>query len=157
MTLSAELKVAALFSAAVAGAFAVVAVAAHLLGVSVVTSDVDVDVAHVAVVGVIPAFVGAWLFCAGRRLAFRSAGGAAVVAASAASVGVVVHDLLLRSTYYVTNSPLSVFAGDISIGGCFVGVRDTSGAWPVYAAVVVGAAVVAAATQRWASASRRRR
>ncbi len=150
-----ELWVSALFAGVVAAGAALVAVGTRALGISVFSTTVDVDVSYVAVVGVIPAFVSAWLFCAGRRLAFRTAARAAVVASGAVAVGVAVHDTLLRSTYYLTDSPLSVFVGDVSVGGCLSGLRDTSEAWPLYAALVVGAGVAAAALHRWAAAPKR--
>lgn len=155
-TFANELWVSALFAGVVAAGAALFAVGARALGLSVFAATVDVDARYVAVVGVIPAFVSAWLFCAGRRLAFRSAARAAVVASGAVAVGVAVHDTLLRSTYYLTDSPLSVFVGDISVGGCLSGVRDTSEAWPLYAALVVGAGIAAAALHRWAAAPKRR-
>jgi hypothetical protein len=142
-----EVKVSFVFAASVAAVASATAVAAHGLGISVVTASVEASAGHVAVVGLVPAFIGAWLFCAGRRFAFASAPKAFAVAAGAAGVGVVVHEVLLQSSYYVTSSPLSLLTG-VRPGFDLV---DSSGAWPVSALVVVGAGTGAALLHRWAA------
>lgn len=151
----------AIFASVIGITASVIGVACWSLGIGVLQTDVVASLPRLMVATFMPTFVGAWAFYVARRAAWADQAGALLVGGGAAALGVLLHDRLLRSAFYLApdDHPLTMLNQWVehTIVPLPSPLIDTSPSHPLYVAVIAGAAATSWAFQRWATAERRRR